>query len=114
VILTVCLAREIRTKPLILIGWLTRATGRDGYGNGTGGAKGIRGTVASTGFGNGVAYPPAGAGESTEQCKAAPSRMPRWRHTPKKESGRQRFADDDGDILDKPRRIHAGSVLDSR
>jgi len=29
-----------------------------GYGNGTGGAKGVRGTVASTGFGNGVAVPP--------------------------------------------------------
>lgn len=31
-----------------------------GYGNGTGGAKGVRGTVASSGFGNGVAVPPAG------------------------------------------------------
>ncbi len=31
-----------------------------GYGNGTGGATGARGTVASTGFGNGVAIPPAG------------------------------------------------------
>ncbi len=30
-----------------------------GYGNGTGGAKGVRGVVASTGFGNGVAVPPA-------------------------------------------------------
>jgi TonB family protein len=30
-----------------------------GYGNGTGGANGVRGTVASTGFGNGVAIPPA-------------------------------------------------------
>ena len=30
-----------------------------GYGNGTGGAKGVRGVVASTGFGNGVANPPA-------------------------------------------------------
>ena len=29
-----------------------------GYGNGTGGANGVRGTVASTGFGNGVAVPP--------------------------------------------------------
>jgi len=29
-----------------------------GYGNGTGGANGVRGTVASTGFGNGVANPP--------------------------------------------------------
>jgi TonB family protein len=35
----------------------------DGFGNGTGGAKGIRGTVASTGFGNGVATPPASAGK---------------------------------------------------
>ena len=30
-----------------------------GYGNGTGGAKGVRGVVASTGFGNGVATGPA-------------------------------------------------------
>lgn len=29
-----------------------------GYGNGTGGAKGARGVVASTGFGGGVAIPP--------------------------------------------------------
>lgn len=29
------------------------------YGNGTGGANGVRGTVASTGFGNGVANPPS-------------------------------------------------------
>src|ERR1700739_3623836 len=35
--------------------------GGDGYGNGTGGAKGVRGTVASTGFGNGVAVPPPSA-----------------------------------------------------
>ena len=31
-----------------------------GYGNGTGGATGARGTVGSTGFGNGTAIPPAG------------------------------------------------------
>jgi TonB family protein len=36
--------------------------GGPGYGNGTGGAKGVRGTVASTGFGNGIAIPPAGGG----------------------------------------------------
>jgi TonB family protein len=34
-----------------------------GVGNGTGGAKGIPGTVASTGFGNGTANPPAGGGK---------------------------------------------------
>jgi TonB family protein len=31
-----------------------------GYGNGSGGATGQRGIIASTGFGNGVAVPPAG------------------------------------------------------
>jgi len=31
-----------------------------GYGNGTGGANGAKGIVASTGFGNGVAIPPSG------------------------------------------------------
>jgi len=31
-----------------------------GYGNGTGGANGARGTIASAGFGNGVAIPPSG------------------------------------------------------
>ncbi len=34
--------------------------GGPGYGNGTGGANGARGTVASTGFGNGTANPPPG------------------------------------------------------
>jgi TonB family protein len=34
-----------------------------GYGNGTGGANGARGIVASTGFGNGVAIPPSGGGK---------------------------------------------------
>ena len=32
-----------------------------GYGNGSGGANGQRGIIASTGFGNGVAVPPTGA-----------------------------------------------------
>jgi len=35
-----------------------------GYGNGSGGAKGIRGTVASADFGNGVATPGKGDGRS--------------------------------------------------
>jgi len=37
--------------------------GGPGYGNGTGGDKGIRGTVASTGFGNGTAVPPPSGGK---------------------------------------------------
>jgi TonB family protein len=36
--------------------------GGPGYGNGTGGANGVRGTVASAGFGNGIAIPPSGGG----------------------------------------------------
>lgn len=36
--------------------------GGPGYGNGTGGANGVRGTVASAGFGNGTAIPPSGGG----------------------------------------------------
>jgi TonB family protein len=35
-----------------------------GQGNGTGGAKGIKGTIASTGFGNGIAQPGQGDGRS--------------------------------------------------
>ena len=42
--------------------------GGPGYGNGTGGDKGIRGTVASTGFGNGTANPPQGGGR--KGCRA--------------------------------------------
>jgi len=37
--------------------------GGPGYGNGTGGDKGARGTVASTGFGNGIANPPPSGGK---------------------------------------------------
>ncbi len=41
--------------------------GGPGYGNGTGGANGVRGTVASAGFGNGVAIPPSGSGQGRER-----------------------------------------------
>lgn len=52
-----------------------------GYGNGTGGAKGAKGVIASTGFGNGVATGSAGGGNhgavqqgvfSDEHATAAP------------------------------------------
>jgi TonB family protein len=39
--------------------------GGPGYGNGTGGANGVRGTVASAGFGNGVAIAGKGGGRGT-------------------------------------------------
>jgi TonB family protein len=42
-----------------------------GYGNGTGGAKGIKGTVASAGFGNGVASGGNGDGRSNGRGSVA-------------------------------------------
>ena len=42
--------------------WFSGTPGGEGYGNGTGGKEGIRGTVASTGFGNGTAIPPTSGG----------------------------------------------------
>jgi len=76
-----------------------------GYGTGTGGDKGIRGTVASTGFGNGTAVPPTGgggggkrgvqAGGFGDQSTAAPE-------APKKK-GNDGPADTAVVVLDKPR-----------
>lgn len=79
--------------------------GGEGYGNGTGGKNGIAGTVASTGFGNGIATPPpastgkkgtvvaGGFGNAAE----APA------EAPKKKSGPTGPADTSPNILDKPR-----------
>jgi TonB family protein len=54
-----------------------------GTGNGTGGAKGVKGTIASAGFGNGIAQPPNASrngqvqtsGFGAQQVAAAPKRM---------------------------------------
>ena len=62
-----------------------------GYGNGTGGAKGAKGVVASTGFGNGVANPPQPSGHGSvqqgvfadEHATAAPKVRPAASTTPK-------------------------------
>lgn len=77
--------------------------GGPGYGNGTGGDKGIRGTVASTGFGNGTANPPpsggkrgtvssGGFGDATVAAAEAP-----------KKKANDGPADTPVTILDKPR-----------
>jgi TonB family protein len=74
-----------------------------GYGNGTGGATGARGTVASTGFGNGTANPPPGGGRKgtvvaggfTDQNAAA--------EAPKKKAAAGGPADTPVEILGKPR-----------
>jgi TonB family protein len=42
-----------------------------GYGNGSGGANGQRGVIASTGFGNGIAVPPAGGAKKVGSVETA-------------------------------------------
>jgi TonB family protein len=76
--------------------------GGEGYGNGTGGKEGIRGTVASTGFGNGTANPPPGGGKkgtvaSTGFANAADAST----DAPKKKQQNNGPADTSPTILDK-------------
>jgi TonB family protein len=76
--------------------------GGPGYGNGTGGDKGIRGTVASTGFGNGIANPPSGGGK---QGKVVSSGFGDQTVTdaPKKKVAAGGPSDTPVDILEKPK-----------
>ena len=78
--------------------------GGDGYGNGTGGAKGIRGTVASTGFGNGVANPPpSGGGKRGVVQSGGFADASVADNTPKKKAAASDSPTTMVDILDKPR-----------
>jgi TonB family protein len=78
--------------------------GGDGYGNGTGGAKGIRGTVASTGFGNGVANPPPSGGKQHGTVQSGGfSDASVVDNTPKKKAAASDAPTTMVDILDKPR-----------
>ena len=76
--------------------------GGDGYGNGTGGDKGIRGTVASTGFGNGTANPPSGGGKKGSVVNGAFGDQTVADTTPKKKADTGP-ADTPVNILEKPR-----------
>ncbi len=77
--------------------------GGPGYGNGTGGDKGIRGTVASTGFGNGIAIPPPSSGKrgTLQTTGFADQTVPT--EAPKKKASAGEGATTPVDILDKPR-----------
>jgi TonB family protein len=77
--------------------------GGDGYGNGTGGAKGIRGTVASTGFGNGVANPPPSGGKHGTVQSGGFADASVVDNTPKKKAAASDSPTTMVDILDKPR-----------
>jgi|SRR5579859_4850166 len=76
--------------------------GGPGYGNGTGGDKGVRGTVASTGFGNGTANPPRGGKHGTVQSTGFADATVAA-EAPKKRAASGDAATTMVDILDKPR-----------
>ncbi len=76
--------------------------GGPGYGNGTGGDKGIRGTVASTGFGNGVANPPPGGGKQGKVVSSGFGDQT-VSDAPKKKVAAGGPADTPVDILEKPK-----------
>src|SRR5579864_1693269 len=77
--------------------------GGPGYGNGTGGDKGIRGTVASTGFGNGIANPPPSTGKKGAVQSSGFADETVAAEAPKKKAASAESATTPVDILEKPR-----------
>jgi len=77
--------------------------GGPGYGNGTGGDKGIRGTVASTGFGNGTANPPQGGGKKGSVQSSGFGDQSVVADAPKKKADAVASGTGSVTILDKPR-----------
>jgi TonB family protein len=76
--------------------------GGPGYGNGTGGDKGVRGVVASTGFGNGIANPPQGGGRQGVVQKSGFADQTVVSDAPKKKAASDSLTSQ-VDILSKPR-----------
>ncbi len=77
--------------------------GGPGYGNGTGGDKGIRGTVASSGFGNSTAVPPQGGGKKGNIQAGGFGDQTVAAEAPKKKAVDAGPADTPVTILDKPK-----------
>lgn len=77
--------------------------GGPGYGNGTGGDKGIRGTVASTGFGNGTAVPPPSGGKRGAVQSTGFADQAAATDAPKKKAATGEGTTTPVNILDKPR-----------
>ena len=76
-----------------------------GYGNGTGGANGARGTIASAGFGNGVAIPPttSSSGRRGTVQQSGFSDASKITEAPKKAAAQSTAAVQPVEILSKPR-----------
>ncbi len=77
--------------------------GGPGYGNGTGGDKGVRGTVASTGFGNGIAIPPPGGAKHSAVQSSGFADATVATDAPKKKAASGDSTTSMVDIVDKPR-----------
>jgi len=77
--------------------------GGPGYGNGTGGDRGLRGTVQSTGFGNGTAVPPTGGGKKGPVQASGFGDQTAAAEAPKKKAASSESPTTPVDILDKPR-----------
>jgi TonB family protein len=77
--------------------------GGEGYGNGTGGKEGIRGTVASTGFGNGTANPPPSGKKGSVVSTGFANAADNTAEAPKKKQQNNGPADNAPTILGKPR-----------
>ncbi|HXJ14834.1 MAG TPA: energy transducer TonB [Candidatus Limnocylindrales bacterium] len=77
--------------------------GGEGYGNGTGGKEGIRGTVASTGFGNGTANPPASGKKGSVVSTGFANAADNTAEAPKKKQQNTGPADNAPTIVEKPR-----------
>jgi TonB family protein len=77
--------------------------GGPGYGNGTAGDKGIKGTVASTGFGNGTAVPPQGNGKRGSIQTSGFADQTVAAEAPKKAAAAAEGNTSQVDILEKPR-----------
>jgi TonB family protein len=77
--------------------------GGPGYGNGTGGDKGIRGTVASTGFGNGTAVPPPAAKRTGTLQTSGFADQTVATDAPKKKAASTEGTTTSVDIIEKPR-----------
>lgn len=80
--------------------------GGPGYGNGTGGAKGARGTVASTGFGNGTANTPPSGGKKGTVVAGGFASEGVGTEGPKKKAAAAGSPDTGVEILSKPNPVY--------
>lgn len=77
-----------------------------GYGNGTGGAKGARGTVASTGFGNGTAITPPSGGKKGSVVAGGFANESVATEAPKKKVAAEGSPDTGVEIVSKPNPVY--------